>query len=196
MKRGIVSFVACLGLLAAGASSAEDGYFVRGSGALPCSEALGIAQQEGPALVALVAWADGAISTVNRLRDDTFDLLPFEEPPGLIAQLALNLCQATPDAPFETALHRVFAALEPFRVRAPGDSQTLTANGASVRLRQETVRRVQERLIDLGHLSGGADGLFGPATRGALRSFQAAEGLPETALPDLATVLRLLPPGR
>jgi hypothetical protein len=191
-NRPVALLLSAVAMAFGSAASAQDAYFVRGSGALPCSEALVVAQQQGPGLVALVAWADGALSTVNRMRSDTYDLLPFEEPRGLITQLALNICQQNPAIPFETALHRVFAALEPLRVVSAAESVKMTAGAASVSLRPETLTRVQERLIALGHLQGTADGAYGPATGAALRKFQAAATLPESGLPDVETVLRLL----
>ena len=46
------------------------------------------------------------------------------------------------------------------------------------------IESVQLRLIELGYDLGEADGLLGPATREALRTFQEDRGLPATGLPD------------
>jgi hypothetical protein len=173
-------------------AQAPDAHFVRGSGALSCPDALRVVGAGGDGLVALVAWADGALSTVNRLRGDTFDLLPFVDPPGLIAQLAVNACAQRPEMTFGMALVQVFDALEPIRLATPSEPVTMSTPGAELRLRPETLRRVQERLIALGHLRGTADGVYGPATRAALVRFQAAAGLPQSGLPEVETVLRLL----
>ena len=43
--------------------------------------------------------------------------------------------------------------------------------------RGSAVAEMQQRLIQLGYLSGKADGIFGPATEGAVKSFQSAHGL-------------------
>ena len=54
------------------------------------------------------------------------------------------------------------------------------------------VKRVQQRLRDLGYAEVGApDGLFGDATREAVRAFQQAAGLPATGEVDCATALAL-----
>lgn len=55
---------------------------------------------------------------------------------------------------------------------------------------------VQERLIDLGHLEGSADGVFGPMTRAAIGAYQVGQGQSETGAltsDDLGTLLDPLP---
>jgi hypothetical protein len=56
----------------------------------------------------------------------------------------------------------------------------------------ENARRVQQRLIDLGFLFGAADGIWGQASRRALREFRAANGIGEGDTWDEATEERLL----
>jgi peptidoglycan hydrolase-like protein with peptidoglycan-binding domain len=51
---------------------------------------------------------------------------------------------------------------------------------------------IERRLAALGLVPGPADGHIDEATRGALRAFQAAQGLPATGWVDGATLLRLL----
>lgn len=49
------------------------------------------------------------------------------------------------------------------------------------------VRELQQQLKDLGYLSGGVDGDFGPGTAKAVSAFQTAAGLEETGIADDAT---------
>ena len=51
-----------------------------------------------------------------------------------------------------------------------------------------TIRSLQERLIELGHDPGEPDGLMGPATRAALRAWQAAAGRIADGYPDPDTL--------
>ena len=46
----------------------------------------------------------------------------------------------------------------------------------------DDVKELQQRLIDLGYLTGSADGDFGGKTETALKAFQAANGLEETGI--------------
>lgn len=48
-----------------------------------------------------------------------------------------------------------------------------TKNGAS----GDLVRKIQQRLIDLGYLSGSADGKYGPKTAAAVKEFQRKNGI-------------------
>lgn len=57
--------------------------------------------------------------------------------------------------------------------------------------RGDAVVSLQEKLIDLGFLSGNADGIYGNATAEGVRQFQESEDLPETGEADAATQERL-----
>lgn len=57
--------------------------------------------------------------------------------------------------------------------------------------RGEAVVSLQKKLIDLGFLSGNADGIYGNATAEGVRQFQESEDLPETGEADAATQERL-----
>ena len=58
-------------------------------------------------------------------------------------------------------------------------------------LYRESVRDMQQRLVDLGFLKGGVDGAFGPGTSTAVEAFQKAAGLPSTGDPDVRTLIAL-----
>jgi peptidoglycan hydrolase-like protein with peptidoglycan-binding domain len=62
---------------------------------------------------------------------------------------------------------------------------------AAAALSPEQVRRVQERLVEVGHDPGTVDGVMGEKTRQALRSFQQTRGLEPTGEPDGQTLAEL-----
>ena len=59
---------------------------------------------------------------------------------------------------------------------------------------ESKVRRMQERLYELGYLSTEPDGVFGSRTLKALRRFQADQGISETGILDRTTQDALFPP--
>lgn len=56
----------------------------------------------------------------------------------------------------------------------------------------EQVEMIQQRLIELGYLNSGADGIFGSATERALLNFQLSTELEATGIADANTVEALL----
>jgi peptidoglycan hydrolase-like protein with peptidoglycan-binding domain len=58
--------------------------------------------------------------------------------------------------------------------------------------RGEAVRKLQQRLVDLGEsVSGGVDGIFGPGTAAAVRSFQTGQGFAPSGAVNAATTVAL-----
>lgn len=71
------------------------------------------------------------------------------------------------------------------------ESDVPTYETLDVGSKGDAVKALQEKLIALGYLDGGADGIYGKGTAGAVQKFQAAEGLPETGTADSATQEKL-----
>lgn len=69
---------------------------------------------------------------------------------------------------------------------------TSTAAVGSVGASRSDVREVQRELQRRGFKPGTIDGLFGAATRGAVKAFQRANGLPQTGVVSGTTAERLL----
>ena len=57
------------------------------------------------------------------------------------------------------------------------------------------IKSLQHKLKRAGYDPGVTDGKMGPATRNALRRFQAANDLPPTGDPDIPTLTKLLSQG-
>lgn len=68
-------------------------------------------------------------------------------------------------------------------------------------LAPKRVRQIQEALIKAGCLHGKPDGIWGPATRDAMREYQKRNGFTPTGLPEAKPLMKLglgphpLPPG-
>jgi peptidoglycan hydrolase-like protein with peptidoglycan-binding domain len=78
------------------------------------------------------------------------------------------------------------AALEP-----PAPQLTPEEAENAIGLSREDKRNIQRDLAVLGYYNSGIDGLFGPGTRGGIRSWQQANGLQVTGYLDAAQVTRL-----
>lgn len=78
---------------------------------------------------------------------------------------------------------------EPAATSAP--ASTPTDGALSVGSRGDAVKSLQQKLIDLGYLSGSADGVFGEGTKKALMAFQSAKGLTASGIADSATLSAL-----
>lgn len=56
----------------------------------------------------------------------------------------------------------------------------------------DTIRMAQARLIELGYLSGAADGIFGARSEAAVKQFQQLHGIEVSGQPDEATMEKLM----
>lgn len=65
------------------------------------------------------------------------------------------------------------------------------ATGAPAATASADVRAAQQALNDRGYDAGAVDGVFGPQTETAIRSFQQTQGLPQTGTLDSATLAAL-----
>lgn len=92
----------------------------------------------------------------------------------------------------ENAQYRKELGLEDDTQSEEGAAEPETTQAASyVELAQgskgDEVKSLQSRLIELGYLDGGADGVYGKGTAGAVSAFQAQNGLTATGTADAAT---------
>lgn len=74
---------------------------------------------------------------------------------------------------------------------SPDLASTSQSSGDSGRMSQADVRQMQQKLQQEGLYHGKIDGLVGPGTQEALRTYQRKNGLPVTATPDQQTLSSL-----
>ncbi len=72
-----------------------------------------------------------------------------------------------------------------------GNEGTSVSSAAPAPLSKHQIRAAQEALIDLGHASFEADGVFGPSTSKAVEVFERARGLPVTGKLGTSTLQAL-----
>jgi len=69
---------------------------------------------------------------------------------------------------------------------ASGESQEVMMGYKD--LSQMQVQKMQKMLNEKGHMAGPEDGMMGPKTKKALKSFQTSQGLEATGMPDSKTL--------
>ncbi len=125
--------------------------------------------------------ADGAFGTQTAAAVSAFQRANNLKADGLAGKMTLTALYA-PDA-------------KPFTTPAPAQtpSPTLEEDKPTLRVGDtgDDVRAMQQRLIQLGYLAGGADGIFGPKTSLAVRSFQTNNKLTGTGIADDITLARM-----
>jgi peptidoglycan hydrolase-like protein with peptidoglycan-binding domain len=139
----------------------------------------------------LTSWILGYLTASDRLEKDTFDETPVMAPEALNAMI-IGVCQKYPDARVETVANTVFSQLAAARVMHESPIVEARSGSQFVPIRKATLIAVQATLVKNKLMKDPADGNFGSATEAALKAFQKSQGLPETGLPDPATVVRLL----
>lgn len=90
----------------------------------------------------------------------------------------------------EDALPEVTAQLGEARMESLPDITDMDAIGRNAK--GDEVKELQQALVDLGYLSGSADGQFGGKSQSAVSAFQQAMGLEETGTADALTQLLIL----
>jgi len=113
---------------------------------------------------------------------------------GLVTQAVVRQFQSkhglTQSGKVDKATARALASGSP-----GGSSSTGPLVGLRAGALGNTVKQLQQALLTAGvEVRGGADGIFGPATAGALRAFQTSQGLPATGEVDKATAKALANP--
>lgn len=181
---------------AAMAADAKGNFAVRGVGSQSCKLLNDQLAQKNPTIgLALESWVGGFLTAVNRMQGDTFDASPILAN-GALAQMVANVCQRAPTSAVETVTYDIVKALAPARLRAASTNVEAKAGANTVVLRKDTLVAMQAELARQGLDKEAATGLFTPATSAALKAFQVKAKLTQTGLPDPATTIALLAPGR
>jgi hypothetical protein len=191
-----VTLSALLGLAAVQPAAAADQrgqYAARGQqAALTCGGLAQITKAGGAPLAATIAWIDGVLTGVNMVLPNTFDISPYRGSP-ITAAMVIQRCAASPNAPVHVVLFQVINSLAPLRAQADSPVITMSVGQQNLGIRQDTLKLVQQALIQRGFLrTQRIDGLYTERVRAALKEFQKSENLPQTEIADPDTVQRLL----
>jgi murein L,D-transpeptidase YcbB/YkuD len=175
----------------AGAADGRGMFAVKGIGTVNCQRYLDARAKGDREYVLFAGYLTGYITAYNQLAPATFDVVSWQSVDTLLGMMA-SYCNKNPQDNLAVATTRLITALTPDKLEAASETVEARAEQGSTKLYRETLQRVQQRLAQLGHYSGPADGQFTPATQRALEKFQSEKGIKKTGLPDQATLFELL----
>lgn len=177
---------------AAQAADVNHDFAVRGIGAEQCSSFL---QPAGKTEIykdlSVENWVLGYLTATNRITPDTYDIMALQQP-QIIPNLVVAMCKANPNASVEDVVDGLVQRLEPIKIDRESSLLKITNGNDEVDIRKATLVLVEKGLIKHGDYNGKADGVYGPDLKTALAKFQKEQSLPQTGIPDSATIIRLL----
>lgn len=180
-------------LVVANADSADsNGMFATKSvGTLDCQRYLDVSDYGERDFILFAGYLGGYITAYNQLTPETFDILPWQSIETLLVLLK-NYCRQNSDHSIYLATAQMIQLLKPDKIEELSPLVEVRVDDQTLTIYQDTLRRVQDKLIELGYYDGASDGAFGPDTQGALEKYQADRELPPTGLPDQVTLFSLL----
>lgn len=184
------------GLFAAAPASAADSngnFAVHGAGSQSCAQYITAVdgQADNQEVLIYVSWAQGYLSSLNRLQQNAFDVLPISGAND-IAVLLARICRQNQEVPYANAVLRLARAFAPMQIATDSPTIELTRGDTTVRVRKAALAMVQQYLKDSGRYGGNVDGVFGERTAEAITEFQGEAEVPQTGLPDLNTFAAIL----
>jgi hypothetical protein len=175
-----------------GVSNADDpGFAVKGQGQFICSEFVQARETKGMAYAGYVGWLSGYISAINRERNETIDVAPWQSI-DLLSALLEKHCNRLPDQRFFAAVHGLVEALFPDRARTPVTAVRIQASDRTYVLYDEIIRRIQKELQERDLYDGPIDASYNDRTKAAMLAFQKSADLKPTGFPDQNSLFRLL----
>jgi hypothetical protein len=196
MTHRITTLLVLLAVAASPAFAADnDGHYaVKGAGNTTCQDFLAARAEGGQRYFLYGGWIEGFLSAANLYEENTFDIVPWQNTDVLATALAAH-CRGRDDTPFHLAVARVMQSEFPDRLKERSALVGMESGDKAVAVYAQVLRRLQERLRTLGHYDAAPTGADDAATREALRSFQQAQDLEATGLPDQVTLIYLFTQG-
>jgi hypothetical protein len=175
-----------------GWTSSDGGtYAVRGAGLIDCQTYLEERQKRSSAYLMIGGWIDGYLTGVNQYAADTYDATSFEST-ELFAELLRSHCEKNPADRIFPVLNAILRQRWEGRIREPSPLTGIALGEFHAQMYQETIRRVQQRLADMGLYQAEISGHFNAETISAIAEFQKTlEGFEATGFPDQATLWAL-----
>lgn len=171
------------------AGDAEGNFAVRGIGQAACSGLIESAESDLPVFRQFGGFVSGFITGLNLEREDTFDLVLFEETDTLMLYV-LRACRDDPQRPFINVVRELIGVIENTRVSKFEGHSVVGLEQKTTVYRQAYLQSVA-KLSELEFLEQTEEATPEDVGR-AIVAFQQDSGLPITGTLDQQTLVRLL----
>ena len=139
----------------------------------------------------VIAWMAGYLSASNVERTNTFDLSPVADEEFLYG-LVKQDCRMHPEFIIQQTFANIINRLSVAKTYSRSPQVQVHNDFGTVIVRQDVITQMQKYLVGKGLFKGYVDGKYTPALLASVKSFQAANKLPETGLPDAATIVKTI----
>lgn len=176
------------------ANDAAQKFAVEGSGMASCKGFLAARKdKKSPEYKRLIGFVEGYLTAANRYEPGTFDLSPWHNAAAFDLILDKH-CTAHQQDSLVGSLQKMTISFRPIRI-ARFSKLVEVGDGTNKAVVYEAIlRRAQGVLKMHGLYQGPEDGVYSPAMRDALESFQKRHKLAATGVPDAGTLWTLLNP--
>lgn len=162
---------------------------VEGLGQQRCGAILAAANADESVLAGYSEWIAGFLTAANMYEDETFDLTAWQSKSYFTAQV-LTACRDRSDSALSDVAVAYVGFLRDERLRSASGLIVLDDQGQRYALYAEVFERIKDRLRADGHVITSVDA-YGSDVRAAVEEFQQKNGIPETGMPDLPTLVAL-----
>ena len=192
--RSIIRLGAALAIVSSAAAEAADSqnrFQPYGLGRATCQRFIELCEGKKEECKQTGPWLDGYVTAYNTLDKGTFDVFAWQSP-ELFAQLVFNVCKQHPDAAVVQVVNEMIrVVIAPDKITTAADRVKIGDGNDALYFYRDGIKDIQARLIELGFLKGGADGVFGAGTQSAVQEFQKKVGLNPSGIPDDITLMGL-----
>ncbi len=189
--RGLFAVLSAMALATSAIAADKAGSFaLKGAGLASCTRFVEALQSESREALLFAGWVHGYLTAMNEVNDQTYDLLPWQQPNMVLLSLD-QYCRANPELRFFQAVAAMRRSLESQRLTEQSDLIEIPTGGKRVRLYRTTIEKLQIQLAELGHDGVRPTGEFDEVTRAALIEYQRDRNLPATGWPDQNTLKSL-----
>jgi hypothetical protein len=193
VKPSAAVWVAVLLTLAAPATAADkNGRFaIKGAGLANCAQYVKQRDAKSTDFFVYAGWIDGYVTAMNRFREQTYDLAPWQTS-EILAGMVGGYCAKNPDANFAHVVDQLSVNLAAKRLKVRSEMIQVVYKDQQVLIYEDVLKTMKNRLAAKGYLKPSqTDGGFNDTLAEAVIRFQRDNKLEASGLPNYLTLYRL-----